>query len=308
MHRVKHGQVIAAFLGRSVDQPVGVDVGVAFVARYLVVQIGFGIGPIPLRDHDVALDALGTRRGRRGNFALRDARGPIAELGGGAFCAQLREAAFHGAAGLSGLHAARPGLGRGIEFGEHRRNGAGIFVAELVAGFAAVGLDEMEPLALGLDVCRNAVPGGPRAREFVLLGHLQHRVPILGGVKLRGGLRVRRDGWFQVDLLARLGLDFGRVDEPVAARPNRVLAVWKVRHEIAAAIVGDNFFDVAGGQGSGLGDHPDAGFGAFRAGDDAADIGGFDLNLWARFLCAQMRPGGDEVCSDAYGCCTGEVQ
>ena len=84
-------------------------------------------------------------------------RGPIAELGGGALGAQLPEAAHHGVAGLSRLHAAHPRLRGRIEVCEHRRDGARVLVAELVAGFAAIGLDQMEPLALVLDVRRNAV-------------------------------------------------------------------------------------------------------------------------------------------------------
>ena len=80
VHRIEHRQIVAAFLRRSVDQAVGVDVRIAFVGGDLVVQIGLRIGPVPLGDHDVALDALRPRRRLRGKFALRDPRGPIAKL------------------------------------------------------------------------------------------------------------------------------------------------------------------------------------------------------------------------------------
>ena len=61
---------------------------------------------------------------------------------------ELTQAAHHGAPGLSGLHAAQPRLRGRIEVAEQRRNGARVRVAELVAGFAAIGLDQMDPLAL----------------------------------------------------------------------------------------------------------------------------------------------------------------
>ena len=87
-----------------------------------------------------------------------------------------------------------------------RRNRARILVAELVAGLTTIGLDQMHPLALVLDVGRNAVPGGSRAGKFVLLGHLQHGVPIVGRIVLRGGFRIRRDGRLQIDQSCRARL------------------------------------------------------------------------------------------------------
>ena len=109
---------------------------------------------------------------------------------------------------------------------------------------------------------------------------------------MRGGFGVRGDGGLQVDQLAGLGLGFGGVDESVAARPDGVFGVFgQIGDEITAAIVGDHFFDVARGEGGRFGDYPDAGFGAFAAGDDAADVVGFDLDLRARVLGIQMSRG-----------------
>ena len=51
-------------------------------------------------------------------------------------------------AGLARLDAALPGLGAGLEMAERRGDGARRLVAELVAGDAAVGLDDGEPLRL----------------------------------------------------------------------------------------------------------------------------------------------------------------
>jgi hypothetical protein len=46
----------------------------------------------------------------------------------------------------------RPGIARRIEFTERRRNVARRIVADLVAIAAAIGLDEVEPLLLGLEI------------------------------------------------------------------------------------------------------------------------------------------------------------
>ena len=151
VHGIEHGQVVAALLGRSVDQTVGVDVRIALVGGDFVVQIGFWIGPIPLGDHDISLDALWPRRRLGRQFALRDPGGPVAKLLGGSLRTELSQAADHSRAGLSGLHAAHPGL-RGIEVAEHCGNRPRISIAELVARFTAVGLDQVDPLALARHV------------------------------------------------------------------------------------------------------------------------------------------------------------
>jgi len=64
---VQYRHEIRTLLGRSVNQSAGVDLGVALVARDLVVQIGDGARPIPQGDDDVALQALrpiGLREGQ----------------------------------------------------------------------------------------------------------------------------------------------------------------------------------------------------------------------------------------------------
>src|ERR1035438_136956 len=128
-------------------------------------KIRLRIGPIPLRAHDIALEAPRAPRRLRGKLAMRDARGPIAELRRGALEAELIQPAHHRAAGLPRLHAPLPRLGGRIERAQLRRNGARILIAELVARLATVGLDQVKPLALGLEVRGNAVPVGPRRSE-----------------------------------------------------------------------------------------------------------------------------------------------
>ena len=78
VHRIEHRQIVAALFGRSVDQAVGVDVRIALIGGDFVVQIGLRVGPVPLRDDDVALDALRARRRFDGNspFSMRVVQSP----------------------------------------------------------------------------------------------------------------------------------------------------------------------------------------------------------------------------------------
>ena len=70
VHRIEYRQIIAAFLRRTVDQAVRVHAGVALVGGDFVVEIHFRAGPVPLRDHDVALEALRPRRRLSRQFAV----------------------------------------------------------------------------------------------------------------------------------------------------------------------------------------------------------------------------------------------
>src|SRR6516162_10919667 len=104
---------------------------------------------------------------------MRDPVSPVSEQLRGALGTELPQAARHGVAGLSGPNAAQPLLSGRIQFREQGRNGARVLIAELVAGLATVGLNEVQPLILGFDVRRNAVAGRPSARKLVFLRHLQ---------------------------------------------------------------------------------------------------------------------------------------
>src|SRR3984893_3836925 len=153
---IEYGQVVAALLGRSVDQTIGVNVGIALIRGDFVVQIGFWIGPVPLGDHDISLEALWPRRRLGRQLALRNPSGPVAKLLGGSLRTELSQAAQHSRGGLSGLHAVHPG-GRGVQVAEHCGNRPRISIAELVARFTAVGLNQVDPLSLAGHVRRNAV-------------------------------------------------------------------------------------------------------------------------------------------------------
>ena len=71
-------------------------------------QIRLGIGPIPLGDDDVALDAPRTRWGRR-HFALGDAIGPVGKQLEHAATAEAVQAVAHAGTGLPRLYTAIPG-------------------------------------------------------------------------------------------------------------------------------------------------------------------------------------------------------
>ena len=74
-------------------------------------QIGRGIGPVPLRDHDVALHALRTRRrfGGSSPCAMRVVQSPNRSA---ARCGPSCVSPPSIASRLAGLHAAHPGLRR----------------------------------------------------------------------------------------------------------------------------------------------------------------------------------------------------
>src|SRR3981189_2671462 len=87
-------------------------------------------------------------------------------------------------------HVPRPAGGGGG--GVLWRAGGGGFVAGRVAADAAIGLDDVEELALALDVRVDAVATWSSARERRLFRHLDHRVPVDGGIIFGGRLLVRR--------------------------------------------------------------------------------------------------------------------
>ena len=85
--------------------------------------------------------------------------------------------------------------------------------------------------------------------------------------------------------------------------PDGVISLGEVGYEVAAAIVSDDFLYVTGGKIGGFRDDPDAGFGSFGAGDDAADVVGRDLNRGA-LLGIEAGMAGDQECGDGNRQCT----
>ena len=174
---------------------------------------------------------------------------------------------------------------------EFFRNRPGRLVAKLVTRVAAVGLDDVQPLALTPERHRHAVAVRARAGELALLRHLEHGVPVDGRVIFRRGGRIRRHHRFQIYDLARYGSSPGRIHQPVASHPDAVRRLRKVGHHVAAPIVGDHDLDEFREQVGRLGDHPHAGLGSVRARDHAADIVVVDADYVAGGLLG-TRPAG----------------
>jgi hypothetical protein len=215
---------------------------------------------------------------------VRDASGPIAKEIRGPLSPQLREPTDHRRSRLPGLHAAHPGLSWSREIREKRRNRARVFVAELMAGFAAIGLDEVNPLVLAFDVGRDAVASWSRAGKFTSFGHLEKGIPVIRRIELRGRRPIRRDGRLQIDNFSRLALHLRGIHQAVTARPHRIIRLRQIGKHVAATIVGDHFLDVARRQIRGFRDHPDACFRAVGAGHHSTDIISVDFRIsmgWA---------------------------
>ncbi len=295
VHRIEDGEVIRAELQRPVDQAVGVHAGIAAVAGYLVVEIRFRVGPIPLGDHEVPLHALRPRRCRR-RFTGGDPVGPVREHRQGALAAELLKGAAHLAAGLSGLDPPVPRGGRGREATERRRNLPGSPAPQLVTREAGARLQDAEKLRLGSECGRDAVSRGSGARELARLRHVEQGEPVAGGVVLRGGLRVRR--WDRGEVLppARGGRLLGRVHQPVPPDPDAVVRLREVGQQVAAPLIGDDDPGEPGGEVAGFRDHPDSGLRSRGAGDHAADIVSVHLDRLAveRAGTASRREGGRE--------------
>jgi len=189
LHRVEYRYEIAAFLGRAIEQTIGVDGGIALVGGNLVMQIGFGRIPVPQGYNDIARLAFRALRLGEGQFAGGDAIGPIAEQSEGARRIQPADRTDHIIGGLPDLDAIFPGGRRGIKMAEGLGYGPRRGIAQLMAGVAAVRLDDVKPLLLALHLRGHAVAVRlcPGAGKFVRRRDVQHRVPVDGRIILRRG-------------------------------------------------------------------------------------------------------------------------
>src|ERR1700722_14838727 len=124
-------------------------------------QIGCGIAPFPLGDHDVASDPLRTWWRREWEFARGDVVRPFAEQFERLLRAQAGDVTRHERRCAAGLQPFRPGVRRVFERTKPLTDGPGARSAQGVTGLAGTALHDVQPLALALDVLH---------REFVFPG------------------------------------------------------------------------------------------------------------------------------------------
>src|SRR5580692_7351633 len=139
---------------------------------------------------------------------------------------------------------------------------------------AGLVLDRGQPIGL-----REFVGNVALAVELIRGRDLQHREPINRRIILRRGCVVGRRHGGEVQTLARLAVDLGGIDQAIAAHPYFILGFRQVRQHVAALVVGHHHLGKTGAQLVGLRDHPDAGFGAVRAFDDATDRFAVDRDI-----------------------------
>ena len=303
--RIENGQVVGAELQRSVDEAVGVERGIPSVGRDLVVEIRLGVSPVPLRDDDVALESLRSRRRRR-QLAFGDAIGPVGEHRQCAIFTHRVQTTGHLRAGLSRLNAPLPRFGGRVERAELFRDLTRPLGAKLVTRGAAARLHAPDPLGLTLDVGRNAVAARRVAREIPFLGHPYQRKPVAGRIVFRGRAWIRRDNRRQVHRLAGRHLYFGGVHQTVAAHPDGVARARKIGQQVAPAIVGDHDLDELRRKILRLRDDPDACLRPVCAGDEATDIVGVDGNRAAGRLTGVdrgLRRGQQQSDADRHRAC-----
>ena len=205
--RIQHRRVIGTQLERPVHRPVRVDARISPVGGHDVVQIRLRIGPVPLRDDHVPLDALRPLRRRRKRTRANPI-GPVREHLQHARAAEIVERAAHLSARLSRLQAAIPRGDGGGKRTERRRDFPRGLGAERMTRGAAARFHAADPIALALHVRRDAVAAVAGAGELALRRHLHQRQPVRRRVVLSRGRRRARRHRFEIQGLAPGGLGF----------------------------------------------------------------------------------------------------
>ena len=146
-----------------------------------------------------------------------------------------------------------------------------------MAGVATVGLDDVEPLALALQLDRHAVGAG--AGKQALVRNFEQRIPIDRRIVFRGRGRARRRRGVQVDVPAGFGLHLRRIDETVAANPHTVFRLRQIGYQVTPMVVGDDDLGEFGRKIGRLGDNPDTCFRSGWTGNHAAKVAVADPDL-----------------------------
>ena len=146
--------------------------------------------------------------------------------------------------------------------------------AELMARFAAAGLEDASPLRLALHARVYAVARRTGAGKLTLVRHAQQRKPIPRGEVLCCRARTGSDNGGEVERVARIRRHFWRIDQTVATHPHAIPRLGEGRDQVAAAIVGDDDLHELCREVACLRNHPDASLRAVSATHDAADVVG----------------------------------
>ena len=226
-------------------------------------QVGRRTPPVPERDDHVALDALRPLRLGERQFTCGNPIGPVGEHGQGPLGVETADVAGHEELRLPRHQPPLPGFNRVLESTQFPRNCPRARRAERVTRAASADLDDIEPLALALDI---------RQRKFALRWRIEERPPVHRRVVLRCFLFTRCQNGGEVEHAPRPRRHFRRVDEFETAHPHAVVRLRKIGNDVAPAIVGDDNLGKFGRKLGRLRDHPDAGLGSIGPGDHAAEV------------------------------------
>ena len=157
-------------------------------------QIAGGAAPIPQRHHDVAFNALWALRFRERQFTVRDPVRPVGEHLQRALGVEPADVARHEELRLARRQTPLPGLNRRFELtevlGKRPRPGR----AERMARAAGADLDDVEPLALTLDLGHG---------ELARRRRIEERPPVHGGIILGRVLLAAPRNCSQVEVSSR---------------------------------------------------------------------------------------------------------
>ena len=225
------------------------------------------VGPLPLGEHQVALQSLRPRRGRR-HLAGGDPVAPVGEHPQPALATEARHPHAHLGAALPHPDARVPRVGGRVVL----RPG-GMRPRELAPDLvtAQARLHVVEVLVARAELLADAVAARAGARELVRLRRLDQRQPVAGRIDRSGFLRRAREGRLQPQVLTRHGGDGRRVHQPVPPHPHRVARFRQLRQQEPAVVIRHHDLAELRRQVAGLGDDPDAGLGTHAAGHEAGD-------------------------------------
>ena len=178
----------------------------------------------------------------------------------------------HGRTGPTGLNPGLPRVGGRVELGQvEHRHLARCLVAQLMAQLTTI-LHPIDPIGLCPHRRPNAVATWSGARKVTGRRHLEKRIPVVGRIDLGRFLRRRSHHSGQAQILARSCPCLLGVDQAVPTHPHLVRSLRQVRHQKTPRIVSHDDLPKGRLEVARLGDHPDTGLRAARAGHHTRDV------------------------------------